>query len=188
MRAALDQLHRTAPTPVDRVALPEGAPFGSLEVDVAGCTLCLACVGACPTGALLDNPERPMLRFVEDACVQCGLCRSTCPEKVIALVPRIDFTPAARVPRVVKEEEPAECTRCGKAFGTRSSIERIVAKLSGRNPLFQTAEQVALIRMCDDCRVKAQFEAKDNPMALGERRRPKTSEDYVRERDPKPSP
>ena len=54
--------------------------------------------------------------------------------------------------------------------------------------LFQTAEQVALIRMCDDCRVKAQFEAKDNPMALGERRRPKTSEDYVRERDPKPSP
>ena len=107
--------------------LPEGAPFGSLEVDVAGCTLCLACVGACPTGALLDNPDQPMLRFVEDACVQCGLCRSTCPEQVIRLEPRLDFTPAARMPRVIKEEEPAQCTRCGKAFGTRSSIERIVA-------------------------------------------------------------
>jgi ferredoxin len=182
MRAALEQLHRAAPEPVDRVALPEGAPFGSVEVDVAGCTLCLACVGACPTGALLDNPDQPMLRFVEDACVQCGLCRGTCPEKVIRLEPRLDFTPAARVPRVIKEEEPAHCTRCGKTFGTRSSIERIVGLLSGRNPLFQTEEQVALIRMCDDCRVKAQFEARDNPMQLGERRRPRTSEDYLRER------
>ena len=182
MRAALDQLHRTAPDPVERVTMPEGAPFGSVEVDAAGCTLCLACVGACPTGALLDNPDRPMLSFVEDACVQCGLCRNTCPERVIRLEPRLDFTPAARAPRVLKEEEPAQCTRCGKAFGTKSSIERIVSQLSGRNPLFQTPEQVALIRMCDDCRVKAQFEAKDNPMALGERRRPRTSEDYLRER------
>jgi ferredoxin len=182
MRAALEQLHRAAPGPVDRVALPEGAPFGSLRIDAAGCTLCLACVGACPTGALLDNPERPMLRFVEDACVQCGLCRSTCPEKVIALEPRIDFTPEARTPRIVKEEEPALCPRCGKAFGTRSSIERIVAKLAGRNPLFQTSEQVALIRMCDDCRVKAQFERTDNPMTLGQPRQPRTSEDYLRER------
>jgi ferredoxin len=187
MRAALDQLHRTAPAPVDQVELPEGAPFGALRIDVAGCTLCLACVGACPTGALLDNPERPMLRFIEDACVQCGLCRSTCPEKVIALQPRIDFTLEARTPRLVKEEEPAQCTRCGKAFGTKSSIERIVAKLSGRNPLFQTPEQVALIRMCDDCRVKVQFETKDNPFQLGTVRRPRTSEDYLRDRsEPKP--
>lgn len=185
MRAALEQLHRAAPEPVDRVALPEGAPFGSVEVDVAGCTLCLACVGACPTGALLDNPDQPMLRFVEDACVQCGLCQSTCPEKVIRLEPRLDFTPAARVPRVIKEEEPAHCTRCGKTFGTKSSIERIVGLLSGRNPLFQTEEQVALIRMCDDCRVKAQFEVRNNPMQLGERRRPRTSEDYLRERPAK---
>jgi ferredoxin len=187
MRAALDKLHRTAPAPVDQVELPEGAPFGALRIDVAGCTLCLACVGACPTGALLDNPERPMLRFIEDACVQCGLCRSTCPEKVIALQPRIDFTLEARTPRLVKEEEPAQCTRCGKAFGTKSSIERIVAKLSGRNPLFQTPEQVALIRMCDDCRVKVQFETKDNPFQFGTVRRPRTSEDYLRDRsEPKP--
>ena len=123
-----------------------------------------------------------MLRFVEDACVQCGLCRSTCPERVVSLAPRLDFTPAARLPRILKEEEPAQCTRCGKEFGTRSWIEQIVAKLSGRNPLFQTSEQVALIRMCDDCRVQAQFEAKDNPMRLGERPKPRTSEDYLRAR------
>ena len=46
---------------------------------------------ACPTGALGDDPERPLLRFTEDACVQCGLCKATCPEKVITLKPQLDF-------------------------------------------------------------------------------------------------
>ena len=76
------------------IALPAGAPFGTVEVNVEGCTLCLSCVSACPTGALSDDPERPMLRFAEDACVQCGLCKATCPEKVITLTPQIDFRAA----------------------------------------------------------------------------------------------
>src|SRR6202030_4298083 len=79
MQLALRELHGAAPTPVDVVALPSTAPFGKIEINVGGCTLCLACVSACPTGALRDDPERPMLRFVGDACVQCGLCQTTIP-------------------------------------------------------------------------------------------------------------
>ena len=94
VRLALRELHRAAPAPVDIVPLPEGAPFGTVEVNVEGCTLCLSCVSACPTGALSDDPERPMLRFAEDACVQCGLCKATCPEKVITLKPQLDFRAA----------------------------------------------------------------------------------------------
>ncbi len=94
VRLALRELHAAAPTPVDIVALPQGAPFGTVEVNVEGCTLCLSCVAACPTGALSDDPEKPMLRFAEDACVQCGLCQATCPEKVIRLKPQIDFRAA----------------------------------------------------------------------------------------------
>src|SRR5205807_1774701 len=57
---ALEHLLREAPTPADVIALPAPAtgpgPFGAIEVDRAKCTLCLACVGACPQGALLDHP------------------------------------------------------------------------------------------------------------------------------------
>src|SRR5690606_16355192 len=75
LQLALRQMHEVAPAPVDVVALPEGAPFGTIDVKVEGCTLCLSCVSACPTGALSDDPERPLLRFAESACVQCGLCK-----------------------------------------------------------------------------------------------------------------
>ena len=91
LRFALRELHLAAPEPADVVALPEQAPFGSVSVDAEGCTLCLSCVSACPTGALRDDPERPALRFVEQACVQCGLCKATCPEKVITLKSAVRF-------------------------------------------------------------------------------------------------
>jgi ferredoxin len=183
MRLALRELHRVAPAPVDMVALPEGAPFGAIEVNVEGCTLCLSCVSACPTGALGDNPERPTLRFTEDACVQCGLCRATCPEKVISLMPRLDFRAATATARVLKEEEPFECIRCGKPFGVRSTIERVTAKLSGQHWMFEnSASRLALLRMCEDCRVIAVTEQEFDPHAAPRRPNPRTSEDYLRER------
>src|SRR3546814_18837976 len=67
---ALRHLHDKAPAPVDLLPLAPGAPFGRLAVDTAGCTLCLACVSACPTGALLDDENRPWLGFREEACGQ----------------------------------------------------------------------------------------------------------------------
>jgi ferredoxin len=183
MRLALRELHRAAPALVDVVALSEGAPFGAIEINVEGCTLCLSCVSACPTGALGDNPERPMLRFTEDACVQCGLCNATCPEKVISLIPRLDFRAATATARVLKEEEPFECIRCGKPFGVRSTIERVTAKLSGKHWMFEnSASRLALLRMCEDCRVIAVTEEEFDPHGASPRPKPRTSEDYLRER------
>lgn len=49
--------------------LPEGAPYGAVLVDTDACTLCLSCVSLCPSGALGDNPDKPQLRFQEDACL-----------------------------------------------------------------------------------------------------------------------
>ena len=176
LRLALDRLHAVAPAPADTVSLPEGAPIGRIVVDVPGCTLCLACVGACPTGAIIDNADRPTLRFLEDACVQCGLCQSTCPERVIGLDPRANFTPEAKAPVTLKEEAPATCVRCGAAFGTQSTIERVAKQLAATHPMFE-GKSADIIRMCADCRVKAQFET-DAPMKGGAPRRPRTRDDY----------
>jgi ferredoxin len=183
MRLALRELQRAAPTPVDVIALPQGAPFGAVEINVGGCTLCLACVSACPTGALGDDPDKPTLKFSEDACVQCGLCQATCPEKVITLKPQIDFRAATALARIVKEEEPFACVRCGKPFGTRSTIERVTEKLAGKHWMFQgDASRVELLKMCEDCRAIAATEASFDPHAPP---RPpvRTTEDYLRERE-----
>jgi ferredoxin len=184
LRVALRELHGAAPVPVDVVALPERAPFGAVEIDVAGCTLCLSCVSACPTGALSDDPERPTLRFSEDACVQCGLCKATCPEKVITLKPQIDFRAATASARVLKEEQPFCCIRCGKAFGVKSTIERVAAKLEGRHWMFKDApRRLDVIKMCDDCRVATISEQDFDPYGSPPRAPPRTTEDYLRERE-----
>jgi ferredoxin len=184
MRLALRELQRAAPAPVDVIALPQGAPFGAVEINVEGCTLCLACVSACPTGALVDNPERPMLRFAEDACVQCGLCKATCPEKVITLRPQLDFRAATASARVLKEEEPFHCIRCGKPFGVKSTIERVAAKLEGKHWMFQnSAQRLDVIKMCEDCRVIAITEQEFDPYGAPQRPKARTTEDYLRERE-----
>jgi len=180
LRFALRELHRVAPSRPENVPLPAGAPFGKVHVDTAGCTLCLSCVSACPTGALADDPQRPVLRFSEDACVQCGLCKATCPEKVITLEPRLSFGRADS--RVLKEETPFCCIRCGKPFGVRSTIERVVAALEGKHWMFKDApERLALVRMCDDCRVAFVTEQEFDPHATA-RPPARTTDDYLRER------
>jgi ferredoxin len=183
LRVMLAELYRSAPDPVDIISLPTGAPFGAVQVDADNCTLCLACVSACPTGALRDDPERPILRFVEDACVQCGLCQATCPERVITLVPQIDFRTATVPPRVLKEENPFCCIQCNKPFGVKSTIERVLAKLEGRHWMYPGASQrLELIKMCEDCRVGAVSRENFDPYAVPARS-VRTTDDYLRERD-----
>ncbi len=182
-RAAIGALREHAPERPDVIALPDGAPYGRIRVDRDRCTLCLSCVGACPMGAILDNPDKPQLRFQENACVQCGICRNTCPEGAITLEPRFDFTPAALSQTVVHEEEPYACIRCGKPFGTRKTVDRIVERLQGKHWMYRSTATSDLIRMCEDCRVIAQAEMGDDPFRMGDRPRIRTTQDYLNARE-----
>ncbi len=166
----------------DPLPLPENAPYGAVLVDKDACTLCLSCASLCPAGALGDNPDKPQLRFQEDACLQCGLCTHVCPENAISLVPQFNTSDAALSQQVVHEEEPFECVECGTPFGVKSTIERIVEKLEGKHAMFATSDAARMIRMCDDCRVNAQFHRENNPLAGGERPNVRTSEDYFSKR------
>ncbi|CAN5432462.1 4Fe-4S binding protein [soil metagenome] len=182
LRFALGELHRAAPNPIDVITLPAGAPLGAVGIDVGGCTLCLSCVSACPTGALRDDPERPMLKFVEDACVQCGLCASTCPEDVITLKPQIDFRAATAPATILKEEEPFCCISCSKPFGVRSTIERVIAKLEGKHWMYSgSSRRIDVIKMCEDCRVGFVAAEGFDPYGANTRTA-RTTDDYLRER------
>src|SRR4029078_10317962 len=121
--------------PQTTIPLAAGAPFGTIAVNRDACTLCLACVGACPEGAIIDHPaaEVPQLRFIEAKCVQCGLCEATCPEAAIALTPRLALAVEAKQSRVLNEASIFKCIRCGKALGTDKMIGNMLAKLAGHS-------------------------------------------------------
>lgn len=135
------------------ISLEAGAPYGEVVVDQAACTLCLACVSACPTGALGDQPDQPQLNFKEISCLQCGLCQKTCPENAISLKARYGLDETVLRERVLHEEAPFHCIRCGAAFGVRSTIEKITETLANKHWMFENTRQIDLIKMCDQCRV-----------------------------------
>ncbi|WP_289041072.1 4Fe-4S binding protein [uncultured Aliiroseovarius sp.] len=173
---------KTLQPDAETIPLPDHAPYGAVIVDTDACTLCLACASLCPSGALVDNPDKPQLRFQEDACLQCGLCAHVCPEDAITLQPQLNLTDAALSQTVLNEEEPFACVECGSLFGVKSTIERITEKLAGNHAMFANADAVRMIQMCDNCRVKAQFHSQDNPFTMGERPRVRTTEDYLSKR------
>jgi ferredoxin len=178
LNLALTASHRVAPEPRREIPLPDGAPFGTAVVDVDGCALCLACANGRPTNALRDTPDYPPLNFVETACVQRGLCVSTCPEKVITLRPRLVFTVAARDIRVIKEEEPFDCIRCGTPFATKSMIETVSERMSAHS-MFPNEQALWRLKMCADCRIVDMAETNPDPMTAGARPKPRTSDDYL---------
>ena len=162
--------------------LPESAPYGAVLVNPDACTLCLSCVSLCPSGALVDNPDLPQLRFQEDACLQCGLCANVCPEDAISYEPRMNLADEALTQVILHEEEPFACIECGSLFGVKSTIEKITEKLAGKHSMFANENAARMIQMCDNCRVKAQFHSQDNPFAGGERPQTRTTDDYFSKR------
>ena len=150
--AVFAHLLEHAPTPKSVIALAQGAPFGEIIVNADKCTMCLACVGACPEGALADNPEQPQLRFIESKCVQCGICEKTCPEHAISLAPRLNLAPDAKKLRVLNEAEILGCLRCGKPLGAKKMIENMFNKLATHS-MFADEQSRNRIKMCADCRV-----------------------------------
>ena len=152
---AIDHLARDRP--VQEIPLAAGAPFGTLRVNTQTCTLCKACIGACPSSALLDSPDTPSLRFIERNCVQCGLCADTCPEDAIQLVPRLLLGSQAKAPAMLNEAQPFHCIRCAKPFGTKQMVENMLGKLSGHSMF---AGGTRRLQMCGDCRVVDMVENK----------------------------
>jgi ferredoxin len=153
LETSLEHLLQFAPQalPAEGVPLPTHSPLGGLIVNKDACTLCMSCVGACPEGALLDNPDEPQLSFIEKQCVQCGLCEQTCPESAIALSPRLRSIEHRKEKVTLNKTEPFHCVSCGKAFGTLKMVELMLGRI-GSHQAF-SGEALDRLKMCSDCRV-----------------------------------
>ena len=156
---AIEHFARHARGRVQEIALPAGAPWGTVNVNKETCTLCMSCVSACPESALMDSTELPRLKFIERNCVQCGLCEKTCPEDAITLTPRLLLTPDWKAERVLNEAEPFHCVSCGKAFATRQMMDNMTAKLTGHS-MFAGGDAIKRLQMCSDCRVVDMMKSK----------------------------
>lgn len=161
------------------IALSPGDPYGTIEVNADKCTLCLACVSQCPTGALNDRSDRPEINIVENACVQCGLCANTCPEQAITLKPQFSLGKQVLDQQPLHGEDPFECIECGRPFGVKSTIERIIEKLDGKHWMYTDSDNTRLVKMCDDCRVNAQYHDANAPFKGADRPRVRTTDDYL---------
>jgi ferredoxin len=160
-RTSLDlAFEHLAKAKAEPIPLPKGAPFGAITVNKETCTLCKACIGACPESALQDAQDAPALRFIERNCVQCGLCEKTCPESAISLVARLNLKPEAKQAVVLNEAEPFNCVKCGKPFGTRRMVDTMTAKL-GAHSMFAGGAALRRLQMCGDCRVIDMHSATD---------------------------
>ncbi len=166
---AIEHLAKYAPSPQTSIALAAGAPYGAITVNRDTCTLCKACIGVCPAAALNDAQDAPRLQFIERNCVQCGLCERTCPEKAIALVPRLSLTREAREAVTLHEAEPFNCVRCGNPFGTKQMIDNMMGRLTAHS-MFAGGAALRRLQMCADCRVVDMMEAKDEASILNTRR------------------
>jgi ferredoxin len=162
---AVEHLVKHAPTHVDEIPLAAGAPFGEVLVDAAKCTMCMACVGACPESALMDGVDKPLLKFLERNCVQCGLCENTCPEDAIRLSPRLLLTPGVREARVLNETRPFHCVSCDKPFGTQQMVEAMLGRLAGHS-MFAGDGALRRLKMCADCRVVDMMSNKNEASVL----------------------
>jgi ferredoxin len=162
---AVEHLAKHAPTRVDEIALPPGSPFGEVKVDAGKCTMCMSCVGACPSSALMDGVDQPQLKFLERNCVQCGLCASTCPENAITLAPRLLLTPGVREARVLNATQPFHCVRCQKPFGTKQMVDAMLGRLAGHS-MFSGGAALKRLQMCAECRVIDMMESKEEVSVL----------------------
>ena len=153
---AVEHLFDNAPEQKTVTKLPESAPFGEIQVN-HHCTLCMSCVSICPAGALLAGQQQPRLNFIENNCVQCGLCQTACPEQAITLKPRYNYDPVnRRKPRMLHEESIFYCVRCNKPMASVSMIKSIQDKLQG-HPLFQ-GDNTRRLLMCESCKVESLFD------------------------------
>lgn len=134
------------------------ASFGEIICDVEKCTLCSACVGECRIEALSADSTNFSLNHHPSLCVQCGVCVELCPEEALTLQPGLSLHTDFFNEKMLAQSEPVNCLECGKIFGTRESLAKVMAVLTKKN-IWDSDDD--LLKYCDTCRVVKLFESQE---------------------------
>lgn len=126
---------------------------GILEVSSEGCTLCGACVAACPTRALQlqEGGGSLSLAFSHDRCVACRICEAICPEKAVKVSQTLDGAYTGKWVTLVSDEL-AKCKRCGAPIGPKRKLEKVANLLKRRGYDESIIEAVWLCESCKRAR------------------------------------
>lgn len=131
--------------------------FGILGIDARKCTMCLSCVEACNTNALINNNSSFELLYKSSLCTGCGYCVASCAEQVLSIESHtLNLVPESFEYVPIAVDEPFRCIECDKIFATRKSIEKIKQILT---PAFGSdILKLKTLECCADCKVKVMFE------------------------------
>jgi NAD-dependent dihydropyrimidine dehydrogenase PreA subunit len=67
------------------------------QVDWDQCTGCKECMSQCQFGAQFYSSALGKVYIAPERCYGCGVCRATCPQNAIALIPRVESEAAANI-------------------------------------------------------------------------------------------
>ena len=162
----MNQIHNSAQTH-DRALTLAGAPwkdyvkslkaisrpeahvneFGFTQMEVAdSCTLCYACVEACPHQGALAIQQGKLI-FGPEECTGCGYCEQICPERSITLSEMVG--PMNLTARTVYRDELMRCAKCNTPYVSAKMFKKVSETLQSDG---------TTLRLCQSCRQKETYE------------------------------
>ena len=121
------------------------------------CTLCLACLNVCSPNALMAKEEEGVrLIFDSYLCINCKACEEVCPEDAISLTPGLVIDRDFPSEKILAEDEPMRCKRCGKAFGNKKSFDRAMEILTQSGRYLE--KELSVLYLCEECRAVVMLE------------------------------
>lgn len=138
--------------------------YGRVEINRDTCTLCLSCVGACNTSALVADKKTNSIMFNPSICTDCGYCEMSCAEKDTIKITsgQIALEPKFFEYNELAHDELFACIECGKEFATKKSVEKIANLMLPKfasDPIRQKT-----LYCCADCKAKVMIKAQIQTM------------------------
>jgi ferredoxin len=122
------------------------SPLGMVMVG-DGCTLCGACVTACPSEALaMEEEENTTLTFRAASCVACGGCEPVCSENVVRVDRATRLSALAEERHVLFQDSSPRCVSCGEPIMPQAMLDRLKKSLKD-HPSFEI-----ISKYCMECR------------------------------------